>query len=301
MNLPIVALIISNIIWGAASPIFKYSLHNIPPFTLAFIRFFFASFILLPYYLRHRQKMHRKDYIYLILSAFFGITINISFFFLGLQKAPSINAPIIASSAPVFLFILSIFFLKEKPKTRVFAGMFISLIGVLIIILSPVFIDGMSLIVGAVQGNLLFVVATFGSVLKPLFVRKGLRTINAYQVTFGEFLFGALTFLPFMLFELKDWSFYELNSQGWVGIIFGVFFSSALAYFLFNWGVAKMQAQEVGIFYYIDPVVALLIAIPLLGEFPTIYYLVGSIFVFAGIFVAERRLHYHPIHKVRTR
>lgn len=39
---PFVALVIANIIWGGASPIFKYALQNIPPFTLAFIRFFFC-------------------------------------------------------------------------------------------------------------------------------------------------------------------------------------------------------------------------------------------------------------------
>ena len=38
---PILALIITNVIWGAASPIFKLALTNIPPFTLAFIRFFY--------------------------------------------------------------------------------------------------------------------------------------------------------------------------------------------------------------------------------------------------------------------
>ncbi|PIX68551.1 hypothetical protein COZ40_02690, partial [Candidatus Roizmanbacteria bacterium CG_4_10_14_3_um_filter_39_13] len=45
---PIVALIIANIIWGAACPIFKFALVNIPPFTIAFIRFFFAGIIFLP-------------------------------------------------------------------------------------------------------------------------------------------------------------------------------------------------------------------------------------------------------------
>ena len=45
---PVIALIIANIIWGAAAPIFKLALTNIPPFTLGFIRFFFAGSILLP-------------------------------------------------------------------------------------------------------------------------------------------------------------------------------------------------------------------------------------------------------------
>ena len=42
----ILALVIANIIWGAASPIFKYALTDIPPFTLAFIRFFYPWLLL---------------------------------------------------------------------------------------------------------------------------------------------------------------------------------------------------------------------------------------------------------------
>ena len=45
----ILAILIANIIWGAAPPVFKYALEGIPPFILAFIRFFSASLIFLPF------------------------------------------------------------------------------------------------------------------------------------------------------------------------------------------------------------------------------------------------------------
>ena len=109
---PILALIIANIIWGAASPIFKFALQNIPPFTLAFIRFFFAGLIFLPIALNKWQHLTLKQWLEIILVGFFGITINISFFFLGLEKTESINIPVIASSGPVFIYLLSIIFLK---------------------------------------------------------------------------------------------------------------------------------------------------------------------------------------------
>src|SRR3990170_6378963 len=117
---PILALIIANIIWGAASPVFKYALQNIPPFTLAFIRFFFAGIILLPFIKNLSIKLSGKEWVELVLGAIFGISINITFFFWGLQRSESINAPVIASSGPVFLFFLSIIFLKEKFKPNVF-------------------------------------------------------------------------------------------------------------------------------------------------------------------------------------
>jgi len=251
---PILALIIANIIWGAASPIFKLALTNIPPFTLAFIRFFFAGIIFIPLVLNNLQKITWNQFFRIILVGFFGVTVNITFFFLGLPKTTSINAPVIASSGPVFIYLFSVLFLKEKPKLKIFSGMLVALLGVLVIIFAPVFSDGKQFNFGEIEGNLFFLIATLGAVFQTIIGKKVLKEVNSYMVTFISFMFGSLTFLPFAINE--HWSFGLLNINGWIGIIFGVVFSSALAYFLFYYGIRKIQAQEAGIFTYIDPVVA---------------------------------------------
>ena len=299
---PVLALIISNIIWGAASPVFKFALENIPPFTLAFIRFFFAALLFLPFAIKNRQEVSRKQLLEICIGAFFGISINISFFFLALPKTDSINAPIIGSAQPLFLFFLSIFFLREKMHKKVLLGILVSFIGVLLIIFSPLLLNHGTTMVQketALEGNLLLVIATLGAVLQAVVTKKVLKTVNHYVVNYFGFLFGSLTFIPLMIPELKVWSFSQLNINGWTGIIFGVFFSSALAYGLFMYGMSKIEAQEVGIFTYIDPIIAVLLAIPLLGEYPTPIFFAGSLCVFIGILIAEGRIHWHPFHKIR--
>jgi len=298
---PVIALIIANVIWGMASPIFKFALTNIPPFTLAFIRFFFAGLIFLPMALSRWQKLTGKQWLQIILIGFFGITINISFFFLGVVKTESINVPIIASSGPVFIYLLSILFLREKPKSKVFAGMIIALAGVLLIILSPLILDGKKLVLGEIEGNLFILIATFGNVLQTIFGRNILKKINAIQVSAITFLFGSLTFLPFIPKEFANWDISFLNTAGWTGIIFGVLFSSALAYFLFYYGVSKLKAQDVGIFTYIDPLAAIVVAAPLLHEYPNLFYVLGGILIFGGIYFAEGRVHWHPFHRLKSK
>lgn len=302
MNYPILALIIANIIWGAAAPIFKLALTNISPFTLAFIRFFGASLLFLPFIMTRWKELTPLEWRTILASAFFGIAIHIGFFFLGLKNAPSINAPLILSSAPVFLFLGSVLFLREKLKLRVLFGMMVGLVGVVLIVFYPFFLTGIISMNLQIKGNIFFVISTIsGMVIKPLLNKSVMKRIDAVQLTFLEFFFGALMFLPFALRESAMWSVSQLNRDGWVGIIYGVFFSSALAYFLFNWAISKVQAQEVGIFYYIDPLAGLVLGMLLLSEYPNIYYAVGAIFIFIGIFIAENRLHYHPIHKVKKR
>ena len=296
---PIVALIIANIIWGAASPIFKFSLENIPPFTLAFIRFFFASFLFLPFTLKYLKQLTRKNIFEIVVSSFFGITVNISAFFLGLAKTTSINAPIIASAGPVFIYLLSLIFLKEVMNRKVLLGMIIALLGVLFIIFSPILFDGNSFQFGEFQGNLLFLIATLGAVFNTILNKDILRKVHPLPLTYVGFIFGAFTFLPFMLGELQSWNFSQLDMKGWTGIIYGILLSSAIAYFLFNYAMSKLNAQEVGIFTYIDPVAAIIIAIPLLGEVPSVYFVAGSMLVFGGIFIAEKRIQWHPLNKLK--
>jgi len=298
---PILALIIANIIWGGASPIFKFALKNIPPFTLAFIRFFFAGLIFLPLAFKNFQKISLKRWIEIFLVGFFGVFINITFFFLGLKKTESINVPIIASSGPVFIYFFLILFFKEKPKLKVFLGMMIAFIGVFLIVLSPILLDGKKIYLGEIEGNFFIVLATLGSVFSTIIGRDLLKKINPFFVSAFSFLFSSFLFLIFIPKELRSWSFSDLRINGWVGIIYGVFFSSAIAYFLYYYGLSKINAQEVGIFGYIDPIVAVVIAIPLLGEYPTIYYLIGAILVFGGIYLAEGRIHWHPINKLALR
>ncbi len=299
---PIVSLIIANVIWGAASPIFKFSLTNIPPFTLAFIRFFFGALLFLPFLkFKDFRKLDWSSLWRIVIGlGLFGIFINISFFFLGLQRTESINAPVIASTGPVFLFLFSTFFLKEKVKINIFIGMMIALIGVLLIIFEPVLIGtGKNINVTQIEGNSYLLLATLAAVIHPLTIKKVAEKIDPLIINFIGFIVSSLFFLPLSLSELNKWSFASLNIAGWTGIIFGVIFSSTLAYFLYCRGLSKIKAQEVGIFTYIDPVAAVVIAIPLLSEYPNFLFLAGAALVLFGIYLAEKRIHYHPFKKIR--
>ena len=91
----------------------------------------------------------------------------------------------------------------------------------------------------------------------------------------------------------------EVTARGWFALLFGIFFVSLGAYTLIHYALNKINASDVGMFAYMDPVVALLVAWPLLGEKPDIFYFIGSLLVFGGIYLAEGRLHWHPFHKLK--
>lgn len=296
LNSPVLALILANFIWGAASPIFKWSLTNVQPFTLAFFRFFIATIIILPFVLKD-LKIKKKDIIKTFLMAFFGTTINISFFFLALQRTSSINAPIIASAGPIFLFFGSAIFLKEKLKAKTIAGGIIGFLGVLVIILLPIIRKGID---GSFTGNMLLIIATTAAVINTIMLKELAGKYKAVSLTFWTFVVASITFFPLFFLEVEKYGLLtNLDYKGIVGILFGSILSSALAYYLFYYAIEKMNAADVGVFSYMDPVVAILIAGPLLGEFPDSLFVMGSFLIFFGIWVSEGRIHYHLLHKFK--
>ena len=293
----IIGLMIANIIWGASAPIFKWSFENITPMSLGFFRFVIATLILLPFVLR-RLRVRPHDLLKLFFLGFIGFGLNIGLTLWGLNLAPSINAPVIGSSVPVFLLLGSMLFLKERTKSRTIVGTFISLLGVLIIVIQPILRDGFDT---ALLGNILFVLSNFALIAYTLLLKKYDLPYSPLTITFWLFFFAALNFLAFIPLEGTSLPnvIFSLDIKGFLGILYGAVFTSTVAYVAYNFAVTKIKANEIGVFLYVDPIVAALIAAPLLGEKITLTYLIGTFLVFAGIFIAERRLHYHPLHKIR--
>lgn len=292
-HIALLALVGVNIIWGASPPIFKWSLDVIPPFTFVFLRFLLATLILLPFAL-HKLKIKKVDFPKLLLLAFVGFTLHISTIFVGLTLAPSINASIIASGAPVFILVGSYFFLKEKLRKVTVFGTVLSLLGILVIVLRPVFDTGIE---GAVIGNLLLLSATMSFVVYTILLKKFNLPYSPLTIIFWTFALATITFFPLYAWETQLAPL-QIPLQGLIGILFGAVFTSSIAYMLFAFALKHVHASEVGIYLYIDPVITVLIAVPLLGETITLTYVMGALLVFAGIFIAEGRLQYHPLHRL---
>lgn len=295
IKLAILALIIANIIWGAAFPIYKLTLTNIPPFTFVFLRFFLSAIILFPFVYKN-LRIKVKDLITLFLLSFVGITLTISFLNFGLTLSSSINAPIIVSASPIILIIGSFFYLKEKLKTKVILGTLISFLGVLVVVLIPFFERGAN---GTITGNLFLVFAAIFSVIHALLLKKILPKYNALTIVFWSFLIGSIPLLPLIINEYNQTHWVNnLTYPVLMGLAFAVIMATVIAHSIYAYGLKYISANETGIFSYIDPIATIVVAIPLLHEKITTPYVIGSFLVFLGIIIAEKRLNYHPIHRL---
>jgi len=289
----LLAITIAAMIWGANAPISKWTLQFISVETLAFIRFYFA-FIIFYLIFKPNLKIAKKDIPLMFLCGFIGISIHIPLLYIGLTLTGAINAAIIASSVPILTLFFSRFFLKEKISKKFLIGGLLGLFGVIFIILEPLFEEGLS---NNLIGNLLLLGAVISFIIYEIISKKlTKRNYHAATITTYSYLIGFISFLPFYLMDITKNGIYFLNSQTLIGIFYILFFSSLTAIPLWQWGISKLEISRVGFFLYLDPVVAFTVAFFLLGEIVTLHMLIGTLFIFIGLYIAENTLHFPHFH-----
>src|SRR3990167_707601 len=111
-HLAFLALVATAIIWGVALPLMKVNLETIPPFSLAFARFFIASFLALIFL--KVPGVSLRDFLHIAFFSFFGITLHIGLFLSGLANSTGIDATFILALSPVVTSLLATLTIHEK-------------------------------------------------------------------------------------------------------------------------------------------------------------------------------------------
>lgn len=299
------ALLLAHIIWGGNFVVAKITLQEFPAYSLAFLRFALASLFLAPFFLAETKKVKidKKDIPKLTLIGILMITLNIAFFFTGIQKTTAINASVLTLIIPMLSVLLGWWFLKEKVYLINLAGIFAGLMGALIIIGLPrAFFGDVS--AQSLTGNFLIILACVVWVAGAIISRQMLQKYSSLTVVAFAFLVGVLTFFPLAAFEY-------IENPGWVGrvsllgmlgLLYMTMLSSVSAYFLFEWGLAKTSVIIADLFQYIEPFVATTLAVLILSESLSVDFGIGAVLiamgVYLGTFAKEAHHRHHKAHRI---
>lgn len=287
-------LIIAAIIWGATPAIMKITLAQIPLFSLAFLRMFFAA-NLLYFFARNNLKIQKKDLLMFISLAITGITIHIAFFFFGLKLTQAIHAAFLIAAGPILTVVAAHFYLREKLEKKLILTGLVAVLGIGMIVGAP---DN-HLNPAEAVGDIFILLSSLAWVAHEIIAKKLLKTYKSTTVTFYTLFIGAITFLPFYLFELinnPNWIF-NVNTIGFLGLAFGIFLASFTAYLAWQKGLSKLPAGQASYFFYLDPISGSIFSILLLGEKLTPSLIMGATLITLAVFLAEYRRKLHPLHK----
>jgi drug/metabolite transporter (DMT)-like permease len=183
------------------------------------------------------------------------------------------------------VFVFSIFILKEKILMRKIIGIVIGLIGTIILILY----GQKSSATGSniPLGNLLvFINATSYSLY--LVIAKKL-TVKYHPFTFARwiYLIGFLMVLPFGFQEFSEVKWHSLPMDIWWKIGFIVILSTFITYLFNLYALIKLKPTTVGIFIYLQPVVATIYALNVGSDSLNTVKIVATICIFMGIYLVS--------------
>lgn len=299
--LPYLALILAHLIWGANFVVAKITLQEFPPMSLIFLRFAFACFFLAPFLISasKKVKISKQDLPKLIAVGVFAITLNISLFFEGLKRTTAIDASVLTLTLPMFSVLFGWWFLKEKVYFVNLIGIFLGLLGSLVIIGFPQIFTGI-ISPEAFLGNILIILASICWVVGAVISKPLLSKYSSLVVTGVAFIVGTVTMLipsAFEYYKNPGWSS-QITILGFLGLGYMILLSSISAYFLFEWGLSKTSVVVADLFQYIEPAVATTLAVLVLGEKISHSFLIGALLIGAGVFMgtlAKQELHHRRI------
>jgi drug/metabolite transporter (DMT)-like permease len=284
------ALALVGIIYGANYGIAKTVMPDyLQPFGFILVRVTAATLI---FWLIHaftaREKVNlRQDGGRLALCGLLGVASNQLLFFKGLSLTSPINASLIMTITPVLVLIASAILIKEKITWQKTAGILLGLSGaaLLIFLRSRGNIGGQSSLSGDV---LVFLNATsYGLYLvnvKPLMQRYRSLTVVKWV-----FLIGWIIIIPFGWQEAASADYPSFPWEAWAAIGFVILFTTCVAYLLNAWALNYVSSSVVGIFIYLQPLFATLIAIILKQDEPNWFTGFCALLIFSGVYLVSKK------------
>jgi len=111
-----------------------------------------------------------------------------------------------------------------------------------------------------------------------ILLNKSIRSVAGIQRTFLQFLSAILILAPYVAVT-GGMTFGALDARGWVCLAVVGFFHTGVTYCLYFSALRELPGQEVALLSYIDPLVAVLISVTVLGEPITAAQLLGGALV----------------------
>jgi drug/metabolite transporter (DMT)-like permease len=278
-------IILSMIFWGMSfvwtSIVFKYY----HPVTTIFLRLIISTLLLSAFIFitGKYEKLKKQDRGLLLLSALF----NPFLYFLGenfglLNSSPTISSVIIAT-IPVFTPLVAFFALKERLSWLNIAGIFISFLGIGIMLVNP------DLSLNASPAGIAFLLGAVASaVIYSVFLKKLTQKYSSLTIITYQNALGVIYFLPlFLLFDVKHFLTVRPNMELISSMLQLSLFASSLAFIFFTMTVKEIGVSKTNVFSNLIPVFTAIFSAIFISEIFTATKITGMAVVIIGVMISQ--------------
>lgn len=289
------ALLALYIIWGFNWVVMKEATLFFPPVLFSCYRFVIGAVVLIGITLWCRMPLPPKRYWpWIIVTGLLQIAVNNAAVQIGVTSLGAGLVAVVNYSMPVWMSILAYFMLHETLTKRKILGIVLSMVGMYVLMNVDIIGDMTGLLLtigGAIAWAVAAVIVKYQD--KVMHRQRQKETCTMIQYTTWQIAVGALFLWVYaMLFEQGQvtWSPMAVSCLAYNGVL-----ASALAFFLWNYILTKMEASKAGVASLGVPVVGVICNVIFMHEAVHWNTAVGMILILAGIFlIVAQRVRQHP-------
>lgn len=279
------ALVLTLLIWSCNYIVGKITLRHIDAFTLVSFRFPVAAAVALSIYFsrKNRVRPRLRDLWTFVYLGFFGILINQGCFTIGLSFTSSEHSVIVVALGPLLVLLFAALLKLEKLTIGKSVGMAISIAGIVLLETGR----GASLHSPLLLGDLITLGGVTGFATYTVLGKRVAANYDAISMTAFNIVVAAILVSPFAVHQALHLDWGKVGWVGWAGMFYMATLSSTVAYMIFYWILRYMDASRVVVLNYCQPILVVLLSIPILCEHPTRNFIAGSALVLLGVYMAE--------------
>jgi drug/metabolite transporter (DMT)-like permease len=288
---PVALLVLACAFWGGNVVVGRAVVDLIPPVALAFWRWTLALALLTPFgvgAVRAAWPAVRAGWVNLAASGVIGVGLYNTLVYLALEHTTAINATVVFAAMPAMIAGLGWLVFRDPFGRFQTAGMAISAVGVAILIARGE--PSALLALDFNRGDIIVLAACLCWAVFSLLLRGRPKALAPVGLLYVQVFFGALSLLPFYLWEVAVAGRGFAPTAATLGAIgYVAIFPSLLSFFFWNRAVELAGSATAGLFLNLIPVFASLLSIAWLGEAPQIYHALSMMALFGGLLLATRK------------
>ena len=285
-------LFITPLLWSVNYLVGRLAPGTIAPHMLALLRWTLAGLVLLPFawaeLLAKRSYISKNGWHYLVFGAL-GMWIGGAWVYIGARSTGATNIALIYALSPVFIALVSGFWLRERLGWLQWLGIALAFAGLVHVVIKGQWAALSQ--VKLVAGDLWILCATVSWTLYSIFLKRWSTDFSPIARLVLIINGGVLILLPLTALEALSGLPMTQTSWGWktaalviaAGVIPGT-----LAYLAYSTLQRTLGAARAGLTLYLGPVYAALVAYAVLGEPIQEYHALGAAVILPGIYLAAR-------------
>lgn len=285
-------LLLMVFIWGANFSVVKLALRDFPEFSFNAVRLIVSSAIFFALIVRQRRQagelpvsgwLARADWPRVALLGALGHFVYQLCFVAGVARTSVANGSLIFGCTPVTVALMASAAGHEKIPLARWAGVFLSLTGLYVLVghrttWSLTSLAGDALVVG---GMLCW--SAYSVLSQPLLQRYSPVMLTGTAMMIGSALYVGAA-VPSLL--QTDWG--AISASSWVLTLASSTLALAFAYVIWYTGVQRLGSSRTAIYSNLTPIFAMVVATLWLGEPVGRSQIVGAAAILAGVFITRR-------------